>query len=87
MGRITGFRVSISLTSLINSITSLAIHSSLLGDAKAALQVRGLPSDVRLKTGASDSTSGVSPVVTVAPVEGERGAPVEVTRGEEEGTR
>ena len=57
-------------TSIMNSITPLAIHSSLLGDAKAALHVRGLPSDVRFKTGASASasTSGVSPVVTVASV-------------------
>ena len=76
MGRITGCKVSVSLTSFINSITSLAIHSSLLEDAKAALQVRGLPSDVRFRMGASDSTSGVSPVVTVASVEDERGAPV-----------
>ena len=31
-----------------------------------------------MRTGASDSTSGASPVVTVAPVEGTGGAPVEV---------
>ena len=45
--------------------------------------MRGLPSDVRLRTGASVSTSGASPVVTVAPVEGTGGAPVEVWIGEE----
>ena len=76
--------------SLINSSTSAAIHSSFWGDAKAALHVSGRPSDVRLRTGASASTSGASPVVTVAPVEvkmgvevtmGEEGAPVEVGEG------
>ena len=57
------------------------------GDAKVTLHVRGRPSDVRLRTGASVSTSRASPVVMVAPVEGKRGATVEVTMGEEEGTR
>ena len=37
MGRITGCRVCVSLTNLMNSITFLTIHSSLWGDAKAAL--------------------------------------------------
>ena len=69
MGRIIGPRVLVSRTNFMSSVASLAIHSSLLGDFKAALHVSGRPSDVRLSTGASASTSGVSPVVTVAPVE------------------
>ena len=83
MGRITGCRVCVSLMSFTNSTVSLAIHSSLWGDAKVALQVGGRPSDVRFRTGASVSTSGASPVVTVAPVEGTAGALVEVKIGEE----
>ena len=67
-GFITGCNVWASLTNLTNSVTSLVIHSS-LGDAKATLHVRGLPSDVRCETGASASTSGVSPVMTIASVE------------------
>ena len=78
MGRITGLSVLVSRTNLMSSAASLAIHSPLWGDVKAALHVSGRPSDVRLRAGASASTSGVSPVMTVAPVE--------VTIGEETGT-
>ena len=64
MDRITGCRVCVSLTSFTNSTAYLAIHSPLWGDAKAALQERGRPSDVKFRTSASVSTSGAIPVVT-----------------------
>ena len=87
MGRITGLRVLVSQTNFMSSAASLAIHSPLWGEAKAAFHVSGRPSDVRLRTGASASSSGASPVVTVAPVEIKMGAPVDVKRREEGDTR
>ena len=80
--RTSGSNVAVSLTNLMNPATSFAIHLSKFGDTRASLQMSGLLSDKRLRMGASDSTSGVRPVVAVVPVEGMVGfnGPFEVCR-------